>query len=42
MRYMLLIYTDENIQGQTSEAEMQAEMAAYGEYTGEIMAAGAS
>jgi hypothetical protein len=42
MRYMLLIYTDESLYGRMSEAEMQADMAAWGEYTGAIMGAGAS
>ena len=42
MRYMLLIYTDESLYGRMSEAEMQADMAAWGEYTGAIMGAGAA
>ena len=42
MRYMLLIYTDENVYGRMSEAEMQADMAAWWEYTGAIKGAGAS
>ena len=42
MRYLLLIYGDESQYGQMSEAELQADMEKWGEYTSAIMAAGAS
>jgi hypothetical protein len=40
MKYALLIYTDENMQGQASEAELRDMYAAYGAFTGELQAAG--
>jgi hypothetical protein len=42
MRYLLLIYSDESAYASMSEAELQADMAKWGEYTNEIVAAGAS
>jgi len=41
MKYLILIYGDTNAAPMT-EAEMQAEMAAYGEYTAKLAAAKAS
>ena len=40
MKYALLIYTDENMQGQASEAELRDMYAAYGAFTAELQAAG--
>ena len=42
MRYLLLIYGDESAYGRMSEAELQADMQKWGEYTAAITAAGAS
>jgi hypothetical protein len=42
MRYLLLIYGDESTYGSMSEADLQADMQKWGEYTEAIMAAGAS
>ena len=42
MRYLLLIYTDEATYASMSEAESQADMANWGEYTKQITEAGAS
>ena len=41
MHYMLLIYGDESSQGEASEAEQQAEMAKWFDYTEEMRSAGA-
>jgi hypothetical protein len=42
MRYLLLIYGDESTYGRMSEAELQADMQKWGEYTAALTAAGAS
>ena len=42
MRYLLLIYGDESTYGQTSEAELSADMEKWGEYTAAITSSGAS
>jgi hypothetical protein len=42
MRYLLLIYGDESQYGQMSEAELEADMEKWREYTSALMAAGAS
>jgi hypothetical protein len=42
MRYLLLIYQDESRYGQMSEAEIEANMGQWFEYTAAITAAGAS
>ena len=42
MRYLLLIYADESIYEQMSEAELQADMQKWGEYTEALKSAGAS
>ena len=41
MRYMLLIYGDESARGEGSEAEQQAEMQKWTDYTEEMRSAGA-
>ncbi len=40
MKYALLIYTDENVQSQASEAELREMYTAYGAFTSELQAAG--
>ena len=42
MKYMVLIYGDEKAATKMSEADMQTEMAAYGEYTAKLAAAKAT
>jgi hypothetical protein len=42
MRYLLLIYGDESTYGQMSEAELQADMEKWREYTAALTSAGAS
>src|SRR5215207_1877357 len=42
MRYLLLIYGDESTYGQLSEAEMEADMKQWMDYTAAITEAGAS
>jgi hypothetical protein len=42
MRYLLLIYSDESQRAEMSEADMEAVMATWWEYDGEIKATGAS
>jgi hypothetical protein len=42
MRYLLLIYGDESKYGQMSEAELEADMKQWTEYTAALTAAGAS
>jgi hypothetical protein len=42
MRYLLLIYADQDAYGKLSEAELQADMQKWIEYTAAITAAGAS
>ena len=39
MKYLILIYGDEKAATKMSEADMQKEMAAYGEYTAKLAAA---
>ena len=42
MRYLLLIYTDQNVYAGMNEDEMQADMAKWWDYDGAIKGAGAS
>lgn len=41
MKYMLLLYGDESMDAQATEAEMESLMAAYGAFESELAAAGA-